>query len=95
MSNTSLKQRLKGKADCATSALLEAGVTVPTELRALAAQLQLTVGSLEKLSSAQSSQALALVNRLEIEAGYYESGFETNAAQEVEALQQWLAEVPE
>jgi len=95
MTNALLKRRVDQQASALASALREPSGAVPERLRALAAQLELTVASLERLSSELRSRGNALARDLVKEAEIYEDGFSTDAEGELRALREWLTEVPE
>ncbi|MBC5786399.1 hypothetical protein H8N03_25915 [Ramlibacter sp. USB13] len=95
MTNSSLKRRLEQQASDLAKTLREPSDAVPKALRALAAQLELTVSSLERLSADLHHRGNALAGDLVKEAAIYEDGFATEAQGELRALREWLTEIPE
>jgi hypothetical protein len=95
MTNSSLKRRVEEQASALANALQEPSGAIPERLRALAAQLELTVSSLERLSSDLRSRGNALARDLIKEAEIHEDGFSSDPAGELRALREWLTEVPE
>jgi D-serine deaminase-like pyridoxal phosphate-dependent protein len=95
MTNASLKARVERHSSAVADALRAGSPDTSRLLRALANEIERAVDSLEKLPQAQRTEGQTLSLRLEVDAGYEEDGFMSQAVQHLEEIRQWLANIPD